>query len=129
VNLNKDISSWAKLQPDSVMSMSGAAIKNVLTMALEDIQRLGKEHDTPQDEVARLRQALQDIVDPLGKLKRDAEAQGAKLSGMAYQIGNSQSYIQGIAKDALRPRIGHATGCTTINCLGCGNDFFSTDYR
>jgi hypothetical protein len=44
MNLNKDISSWAKVQPDSVMSMGGAAVKNVLTMALEDIQRLGREN-------------------------------------------------------------------------------------
>jgi hypothetical protein len=129
MNLNKDVSSWAAVKPEMVMTMSPTAIKNVMTMALEDIQRLGKEHDATHNEVSRLCQALQDVVDPFGKLKRDAEAQGAKLSGMAYQIGNSQSYIQGIAKDALRPRIGHATGCVTINCLGCGHDFFSTDYR
>jgi len=43
MNLDKDISSWAKVQPDSVMSMSGAAQKNILTMALHDIAILGLE--------------------------------------------------------------------------------------
>jgi hypothetical protein len=51
MNLDKDISSWAKVQPDSVMSMSGAAQKNVLTMALHDIAILGVENE-------RLRTAL-----------------------------------------------------------------------
>lgn len=51
MNLDKDISSWAKVQPDSVSSMSGAAQKNVLTMALHDIAILGAE-------IERLRSAL-----------------------------------------------------------------------
>lgn len=53
MNLNKDVSSWAKVQPDSVMSMSGVAIKNVLTMALEDIQRLASEMDAMQKRLDR----------------------------------------------------------------------------
>lgn len=34
-----------------------------------------------------------------------------------------------ILDDKGRPKIGHKRCCVTINCLGCGADFFSTDYR
>lgn len=27
-----------------------------------------------------------------------------------------------------RPKIGHKSGCRTINCSGCGTDFYSVDY-
>lgn len=48
--LNKDVESWAKVQSDSVMAASTTSAKNVLTMALADIQRLGEElADTKAD--------------------------------------------------------------------------------
>lgn len=28
----------------------------------------------------------------------------------------------------LRRKIGHRSGCVTINCGGCGTDFYSQDY-
>lgn len=34
-----------------------------------------------------------------------------------------------VAKSKKRPQIGHKHGCRTINCLGCGDDWYSTDYR
>jgi hypothetical protein len=52
-------------------------------------------------EVAFLRQALEDVVNPLGKIRRDADAQGYRLSGMAYSIANDLSFAQRIAQDAL----------------------------
>lgn len=42
MNLNKDVSSWAVVKPESVATMSEAAQRNILVMALEDIQRLGR---------------------------------------------------------------------------------------
>jgi hypothetical protein len=53
------------------------------------------------DEIERLTQALQDVLNPLGKIVRAAEARNAELSGQAYGIANSLSYVQGIARDAL----------------------------
>ena len=53
------------------------------------------------EECERLRDALGDVVNPLAKLRRDAEAQGARLSGMAYQIANDLAFVQKIAADAL----------------------------
>jgi hypothetical protein len=53
-------------------------------------------------ELTTAREALADVVNPLGKVQRDAEAQGAQLSGMAYSIANSLSFVQDIARAALR---------------------------
>lgn len=50
---------------------------------------------------AHLVEALEDVVDPLGYLKRHAEAKGSQLSGMAYQIANDPSFAKSIAKEAL----------------------------
>lgn len=50
---------------------------------------------------AKLRDALEDVVNPLGKIQRDADAQGARLSGMAYQISTDLNFVQGIARSAL----------------------------
>jgi len=67
-----------------------------------DAGRLANEIE--RDVNARLRvmeEALKDVCNPLAALRRDAEAKGAKLSGMAYEIANSLSYVQGIARAAL----------------------------
>ena len=53
MNLNKDVSSWAVVKPEAVMTMSPAAVRNVLTMALEDIARLGREMDGMQKRLDR----------------------------------------------------------------------------
>lgn len=55
------------------------------------------------------RQALEDVCNPLAYLQRKAEADGARLGGMAYTIANDLATVQGIARDALsaalaRPR-------------------------
>lgn len=55
----------------------------------------------PVGEVERLRQALEDVVNPLQYLQRMAEAEGSRLGGMAYSIANDISTVQSIAKDAL----------------------------
>lgn len=43
--------------------------------------------------------------------------------------GHAFDKITAAAREAARPKIGHKRGCVTINCLGCGSDFFSTDCR
>ena len=66
--------------------------------------------DSLAAELAKAREALTDVCNPLGKMRRDAEAQGAVLSGMAYQIANSLAYVQDIAREALLslPITGHS---------------------
>lgn len=49
-----------------------------------------------------LLQALRDIADPLAALRRRAEAEGGRLSGMAYSISRDPAHLQGIAIAALR---------------------------
>lgn len=58
MNLNKDVSSWAAVSAASVASGSRAQVENVLTMALEDIQRLGRAGDSERDARNKLDAAL-----------------------------------------------------------------------
>lgn len=51
----------------------------------------------------RYRWALEDVVSPMAKLQRDAEAEGARLNGMAYSIANNLGFVKSIARDALKP--------------------------
>jgi hypothetical protein len=75
-------------------------------------------------EIERLRQALQDVVNPIGALQRYAEAEGAKLSGAAHSIANDLGYLQGIARDALvatparRPDAGDEDASSTYAARG-----------
>lgn len=46
-------------------------------------------------------EALEEIANPLTAMKRRAEAQGHRLSGMAYSIANSADHLQGIARNAI----------------------------
>jgi hypothetical protein len=48
-----------------------------------------------------MRQALENIANPLAYLRREAEAKGHRLSEMAYQIANDPEFIKSIARDAL----------------------------
>jgi hypothetical protein len=43
MNLNKDPESWARVEPEVVLSGSRGQSINVLTMALADIQKLADE--------------------------------------------------------------------------------------
>lgn len=51
--------------------------------------------------VTVLRQALEDVCDPLSYLQRKAEAEGSRLNGMAYTIANDIATVQRIARAAL----------------------------
>lgn len=43
--------------------------------------------------------ALQDIINPLAALEREAQKTGGRLSGMAYQITKDPEHLKRIAKD------------------------------
>lgn len=47
------------------------------------------------------RAALEEIVNPIKELSARADKQGLVLSHMAYEICNSASYLQEIARKAL----------------------------
>lgn len=61
-------------------------------------------------EVARLRQALQDVADPIGYLRREAEAKGERLGGMAYSIANDLHFVKQIASRAIAALAPQAAG-------------------
>ena len=54
----------------------------------------------------RLREALRDVANPLDRLRRNAEAQGSRLSGAAYTIANDLNFVQGLARAALEGKQG-----------------------
>jgi uncharacterized protein YPO0396 len=65
-----------------------------LTRCLETQRKIEAEN-------ARLRAALDEIIDPIAGLRRRAEAEGGKLNGMAWSIANSINHLQQIARAAL----------------------------
>lgn len=54
-----------------------------------------------EGKIERLRQALGDIVDPIGKFKRELKP-GEQLDGMwCVRLSDNPHYLKGMAKDAL----------------------------
>lgn len=51
--------------------------------------------------VERLEQGLADVISPIGKLRRDAKAEGKQLGPLAYSIGNDLYFVREIARAAL----------------------------
>jgi len=52
---------------------------------------------------ARMRLALQDIVDPIAALRRYAKERGCELDGhVAVQLANDPHHLKGIARAALK---------------------------
>lgn len=81
-----------------------------MKISLENIQAAFFGDDVPRknialrkahDEIQRLRQALTDVTRPLEYLRRHAEADGNKLSGMALSIANDLHFVKRIASNAL----------------------------
>lgn len=81
-----------------------------MKISLDDIQAAFFGDDVPRknialrkahDEIVRLKAALTDVTKPLEYIRRHAEADGNKLSNMAYSIANDLHFVQKIAKDAL----------------------------
>ena len=57
-------------------------------------------------EIERLRSALIDIANPMAMFKRQADTAGAKLTSLAFFIGNNPEFLKKLAKEALEPQDG-----------------------
>ena len=62
---------------------------------------LRAENDAQAQEIERLTSALTDILNPLGRMQREAAANGCRLNGMAAHLMNDAQYLKEIAKEAL----------------------------
>lgn len=81
-------------------------LKNAVLASMRNDRKATRTNDQAKDEeIARLREALEEIVNPLATMKLRAEAEGKKLSGMAWEIARTPSYLQGIAKEALEKSV------------------------
>jgi predicted nucleic acid-binding Zn-ribbon protein len=63
---------------------------------------LAKENTALRERVKRMEEALRDIVNPLGYLRREAEKEGKVLNGMACIIANDPQTLREIAQAALK---------------------------
>lgn len=59
-------------------------------------------HPPSQPDVSALEQALRDVLNPVGYLKRYAEQQGCQIDGgMAVMMAQDIGFVKGIARAAL----------------------------
>ena len=56
---------------------------------------------TAEAALERAKEALREIDAPIAFMQKRAEAEGNRLSGMAYSIANSPSHLQNIARQTL----------------------------
>lgn len=84
-----------------VQAFARHRIAAALTATSLEATRIAKLETVAGDGVERYRQALEDVCNPLGYLKRMAEAGRKQLSGMAYGIANDLATVQWIAREAL----------------------------
>lgn len=83
MNLNKDLSSWAQVSAKTVITMSSPqAAENVLTMALEDIQRLGRIVEGEREARHKLDAALRGKDAMFNKVVERARAAGVDFSDL-----------------------------------------------
>jgi hypothetical protein len=83
---------------DKTVEVSQAARDERLALTSSALQSTTR---ATQPEAA-LREALEAIADPLTYLRKQAEAEGNRLSGMAFQIANDPEFLKGIARAALK---------------------------
>ena len=57
---------------------------------------------TTEDKLKITEQALRDIVDPIGAMKRDFEEDYELTGEMAYELSNDPYYLKDVASNALR---------------------------
>ena len=82
-----------------------------LTDALGD-EVLGANADLAKANIAlrteneRLREALDEIANPVKHMRDEAERKGARLNGLAIQLANNAAFLRNIARDALEVRNG-----------------------
>jgi chromosome segregation ATPase len=72
----------------------------------KNVRLLNDRATAAEQKLEAAERALADIVNPLAAMKRRAEAEGARLSGMAYQIANDPNHLKEIARSALTPSAG-----------------------
>jgi len=63
----------------------------------EGAQRLEELHEMNR----KLLDALNDITEPLAYMKRTADEEGLRLSGMAYGLSQDPEYLKEIARKAI----------------------------
>ncbi len=92
----EDGATWGEIR-DSVATALAASYQR----GVEDVPKKNIALRRAHDEIARLRQALSDVKNPVEYCRRHAEANGTKLNGMAYSIANDLHFVQKLASDAL----------------------------
>lgn len=69
--------------------------------ALDTIERLERDRDALAERCEKLREALQDIADPLAKLRREADEQGMELNMYAHILVKDAQWLRNLARTAL----------------------------
>lgn len=65
------------------------------------IKELQKPHNPVREDVEKLAEALQEIINPIEKMRKDLK-EDERLEGMyAVQLSNDANYLKSIAKKAL----------------------------
>jgi hypothetical protein len=82
-------------------ALSVETLETIVVELADDLARFEATTRATQPEAA-LREALEAIADPLTYLRKQAEAEGNQLSGMAYSIANDPEFLKGIARAALK---------------------------
>jgi chromosome segregation ATPase len=85
--------------------------------ANEVIEKLDADLDTAkaallsaQKEIERLREALQEIAEPIPFMRKRAEAEGAKINGpMAVALAGDHQFLKSVARAALAQAEGKET--------------------
>lgn len=106
--------SYNKSTVDEVVSLLNASLqcaemkeeneklRGALVIANENTKRRGETISQLQEEVERLRSALDEIAYPIKYMQMRARESGAELNGiMAVQLSESSSHLKGIALKAL----------------------------
>lgn len=93
-------------------AFKAAAVQAILSLhpsteAADTTAALVAERDALAKRVGELEAALRDVLNPLGYLKRKAEAKGNRLGGMAYAIASDPETLRSIALAALNTDPSH----------------------
>ena len=77
------------------------ALQGEIERLRHDIERHIRIASELATENERLTSALTDILNPLGRMQREAAANGCRLNGMAVHLMDDAQYLKEIAKEAL----------------------------
>ena len=96
----RPLADWCGYDADLVIALWNARLPIIAALRAE------AEATELREENARLREALEDVINPLGYIQRYAAKRGQKLSDMAYAVANDPGTIRQIARKALENRDG-----------------------